>query len=149
MLCRQVCYEKVVQALMALWYYHREATPSNCGKLLIGIWYRSGIERSAQQHFGETQRYGKNSDDRDNPQPSPTNGVITHSWMQFRDLMSVGKLGSQQRINKLWPSLHKIKSVHLETGSLGGIVVDPLSAIRRVQWAREYPWLEQTLAYSN
>jgi hypothetical protein len=138
MLCRQVCYEKVVQALMALWSPngHKEATPSNCGKLLLGIWYRPGIERSAQWHFGETQRYGKNPGDRDNPQPSPTSGD-THSWMQFRDLMSVGKLGCQQRNNKLWLSLHKIKSVRLETGSLRGIVAGPLPATRRVQWASE------------
>ena len=148
MLCRQVCYEKVVQALMALWSHHREATPSNCGKLLLDDWYRPGIERSAQWHFGETQRYGKNPVGRDNPQPSPKDGVITRLWMQFRDLMSVGKLGCQQRNNKLWLSLHKIKSVRLETGSLRGIVAGPLPATRRVQWARE-TWLEQTLAYSN
>ena len=48
-----------------------KATLSNCGKVLLGIQYRLGTERSVQWHHRETCGYGKNLNNRDHPQPSP------------------------------------------------------------------------------
>jgi hypothetical protein len=47
-----------------------KATLSNCGKVLLGIQYRLGTERSVQAHHRETCGYGKNLNNRDHPQPS-------------------------------------------------------------------------------
>jgi hypothetical protein len=55
---------------MGLWK-HKQATLSNCGKVLLGIQYRLGTERSVQAHHRETCGYGKNLNNRDHPQPSP------------------------------------------------------------------------------
>jgi hypothetical protein len=93
------------------------ATPSNCGKVLLGFLYRHGIERSAHAHHRETCGYGKNQKDRDNPQPSPK---PLAAWMQFRDSMSVGPKG------------HKIESTPLETRSLKGIYYGTIPWYRRV-----------------
>ena len=55
---------------MGLWK-HKQATPSNCGKLVSNTQYRPGTERSVQWHHRETYGYGKNLCGSDNPQPSP------------------------------------------------------------------------------
>jgi hypothetical protein len=47
-----------------------EATPSNCGNILLGFLYRPLFEK-AIAHHRETCGYGNNQKDRDNPQPSP------------------------------------------------------------------------------
>ena len=117
MLCCQVSQLNLWQVCVSAWLV-RQATPSNCGKLLLRHWYRSGVERSAQKHLGETQGYGKNPIYRDNPQPSSKDDAKAHLWMQFRDLMSVGQQRFVQLNNMLSMSWHKIKSVPLETGSV-------------------------------
>ena len=123
MLCRQVSQLNLGQVCVSAYWLssQKQATPSNCGKLLLCHWYRSGIERSAQQHLGETQGYGKNPMNRDNPQPSSKDDASAHLWMQFRDLMSVGQRRLERQNNKSSMSWHKIKSVPLETGSIRGI----------------------------
>ena len=51
-------------------FFSEQATPSNCGKLVLNTQYRPGIERSVQWHHRETCGYGKNLCGSDNPQPS-------------------------------------------------------------------------------
>ena len=85
-------------------------------------------------HQGETRGYGKNQMNRDNPQPSPK---VARLWMQFRDLMSVGR----QR--------PKIKSVHTETWPDRGIVVRVQSCYKESFRGVVKTALGQTLAYSN
>ena len=47
------------------------ATPSNCGKLLLGYNYRPIPERAYTDTPGKLGGYGYNVVNRDNPQPSP------------------------------------------------------------------------------
>ena len=123
MLSYQECYEKVVLVYMGLWK-HKQATPSNCGKILLNIQYRPGTERSVQWHHRETCGYGKNLKCRDNPQPS-ANGI------HYSEL----PMHAVQRLNVGGPMIihrHKIKSGPLETGLTRGIDTLPYSAPRRV-----------------
>ena len=59
------------------------ATPSNCRDVLLGCWYRPGLERGSG-HLGESRGYGNNPADRDNRQPSPKD-PRWGPWMQFTD----------------------------------------------------------------
>ena len=147
--CFQVLQQNLGQVCISAWLFVKKATPSNCGKLLLNHWYRSGVERSAQQHHGETHGHGKNPMNRDNPQPSPTSDAHSaRSWMQFRDLMSVGHQGINVRTNKHLTRWHKIKSVPLEIGLILGIFY------RRYPVGKESVLgsrkrADSTLAYSN
>lgn len=102
-----------------------QATLSNCGKIVGNIQYRSGIERSVQQHHRETCGYGKKLYGSDNPQPSSKDFYI-------KSMNAVQRLNGSGRKNA-----HKIESVHLETGSMRGIGILPYGISRRtsgVMW---------------
>lgn len=133
-LCFQECYEKVTLVYMGVQYKCTQATLSNCGKLVINIQYRPGIERSFQRHRRETCGYGKKLYGSDNPQPSAKGNFPTHA---------VQRLNGSGRGNS-----HKIESVRLETGSIRGIVYLPYGYTRRASRV-VVTQLEQTLAYSN
>ena len=121
LLCCQVSQKNLGQVYISAWLLLvTQATPSNCGKLLSSHQYRSGVERSAQQHRGETHGYGKNLMIKDYPQPSPNDDASAHLRMQFRDLMSVGQRRLNTQTNTCFMSWHKVKSVPLETGSARG-----------------------------
>ncbi len=123
MLCHQLSQLNLGQVCVSAWLSSvKQATPSNCGKTLLCHWYRSGVERLAQQHLGETQGYGKNPMNRGNPQPNPNDDAQAHLGTQFRDLMSVGQQRFEERTNKFSMSWHKIKSVPLETRFERGIM---------------------------
>ena len=148
-LCYQVSQQNLWQVCVSAWLDVKQATPSNCWKLLASQQYRSGVERSAQQHHGETHGYGKNLLNRDNQQPSAKDDAVTaHLCMQFRDLMWVGYRWFMVRTNKHMMRWHKIKSVPLETGLVRGI-----SHRRYPVWKESVlgsrKRMEPTLAYSN
>lgn len=124
-LCFQECYEKVTLVYMGI-QTCIQATLSNCGKIVRNIQYRSGIERSVQQHHRETCGYGKKLYGSDNPQPS--------SKGFYKPMNAVQRLNGSGRIEN---NAHKIESVHLETGSMRGIGILPYGIARRasgVMW---------------
>ena len=147
--CSQVSQQNLWQVCVSAWLdVVKQATPSNCWKLSAIQQYRSGVERSAQQHHGETHGYGKNLLNRDNQQPSTKDDASAHLCIQFRDLMWVEHRRFMVRTNKHMMRCYKIKSVPLETGLVRGI-----SHRRYPVWKESVlgsrKRMEPTLAYSN
>ena len=93
-LCSQEFYEKVELVYMGLWK-HKQATLSNCGKLVLDTQYRLGTERSVQVHHRETCGYGKNLCGSDNPQPSAKDNykLSTHAVQRLNGNGLVEKTG--------------------------------------------------------